>query len=326
MIREKVLHELEINRGKRISGGKLAKELGVSRAGVWKAISALRSEGMDIVSVTGGGYMLNDTDDTLTAQSIHALTKNKVIGNSILVFKEVTSTNTVLRNEYSHNEHGFTVVAESQTAGKGRMGRKFISPDGGVYTSILLRPNITLEKIGFITILTAVATCKAIERCCKISPKIKWVNDLLIDGKKVCGILTEASIEGETSNIEYVIVGIGVNVHTDISKMPEDIKCIAGSLSQFCDKTPRRAQIVSAILEEFEDGYNILCGENGESEILKLYEERLCCINETVEVYSASEKYDAVCKGINSAGNLIVEKADGTLSALQSGEIRIRTK
>lgn len=326
MIRQKVLHELEINRGKRISGGKIAKELGVSRTAVWKAISALRSEGMDIVSVTGGGYMLNDNDDTLTEQSIRSITKNKVMGNSIVVFKEVTSTNTVLRNEYSHNEQGFTVIAENQTAGKGRMGRSFVSPNGGVYMSMLLRPNIPLEKIGFLTILSAVATSKAIERCCNISPKIKWVNDLLIDNKKVCGILTEASIEGETSNIEYVIVGIGVNVHTDISKMPEDVKQIAGSLSQFCDKTPRRAEIISAILEEFEDGYNILCGENGESEILKLYEERLCCINETVEVYSASEKFNAVCKGINSSGNLIVEKDDGALVTLQAGEIRIRTK
>lgn len=324
MIREKVLYELEINRGKQISGGMLAKKLGVSRAAIWKAISSLRDEGMNITSVTGGGYCLTNDDDTINEQSIHALRKTKVIGSSLIVLPEVTSTNTILKNEYSHKDEGFTVISTRQTAGKGRMGRSFTSPDGGVYTSILLKPNMPLENLSFLTILAAVAACITIENCTDLKPQIKWVNDVLFDKKKLCGILTEASIEGETGNIDYVVVGIGINVRTDISKMPKELQNIAGSISDFCENPPRRAEIAATLLNVFEECYNILCSEDGEDKILKLYDDRLCCKNETVEVYTASEHYNAICKGVNLAGNLIVQKEDGTLTILQAGEIRIK--
>lgn len=324
MIREKVLYELEINRGKQISGGMLAKKLGVSRAAIWKAISSLRDEGMNITSVTGGGYCLTNDDDTINEQSVHALRKTKVIGSSLIVLPEVTSTNTILKNEYSHKDEGFTVISTRQTAGKGRMGRSFTSPDGGVYTSILLKPNMPLENLSFLTILAAVAACITIENCTDLKPQIKWVNDVLLDKKKLCGILTEASIEGETGNIDYVVVGIGINVRTDISKMPPELQNIAGSISDFCENPPRRAEIAATLLNVFEECYNILCSEDGEDKILKLYDDRLCCKNETVEVYTASEHYNAICKGVNLAGNLIVQKEDGTLTILQAGEIRIK--
>ncbi len=324
MIREKVLYELEINRGKQISGGMLAKKLGVSRAAVWKTISSLRDEGMNIMSVTGGGYCLANDDDTINEQSIHTLRKTKVIGSSLIVLPEVTSTNTILKNEYSHKDEGFTVISTRQTAGKGRMGRSFTSPDGGVYTSILLKPNMPLENLSFLTILAAVAACITIENCTDLKPQIKWVNDVLLDKKKLCGILTEASIEGETGNIDYVVVGIGINVRTDISKMPTELQSIAGSISDFCENPPRRAEIAATLLNVFEECYNILCSEDGKAKILKLYDDRLCCKNETVEVYTASEHYNAICKGVNSVGNLIVQKEDGSSVILQAGEIRIK--
>ncbi len=324
MLREKVLYELEINRGKQISGGMLAKKLGVSRAAIWKAISSLRDDGMNIISVTGGGYCLSNDDDTINAQSIHALKKTKIIGSSLVVLPEVTSTNTVLKNEYSNKDEGFAVISTRQTAGKGRMGRSFTSPDGGVYTSILLKPNMPLENLSFLTILAAVAACQTIERCTDLKPQIKWVNDVLLNKKKLCGILTEASIEGETGNIDYVVVGIGINVRTDISKMPPEIQNIAGSICDFCENPPRRAEIAATLLNVFEENYNILCSEDGSSKILKLYDDRLCCKNETVEVYTVNEQYNAICKGVNSAGNLIVQKEDGTTTILQAGEIRIK--
>ena len=324
MIREKVLYELEINRGKQISGGMLAKKLGVSRAAVWKTISSLRDEGMNIMSVTGGGYCLANDDDTINEQSIHTLRKTKVIGSSLIVLPEVTSTNTILKNEYSHKDEGFTVISTRQTAGKGRMGRSFTSPDGGVYTSILLKPNMPLENLSFLTILAAVAACITIENCTDLKPQIKWVKDILLDKKKLCGILTEASIEGETGNIDYVVVGIGINVRTDISKMPTELQSIAGSISDFCENPPRRAEIAATLLNVFEECYNILCSEDGKAKILKLYDDRLCCKNETVEVYTASEHYNAICKGVNSVGNLIVQKEDGSSVILQAGEIRIK--
>lgn len=326
MIRDKVLYELESNRGKQISGGALAKKLGVSRAAVWKAINSLRAQGMNIDSVTGGGYCLVNDDDSLSTEGVFAMLKTQNIGRCLTVLPEVTSTNTVLRQNYSNEKHGFTLIANRQTAGKGRMGRSFISPDGGLYISILLRPNIPLENLSFITILAAVSVCNAIEQCCNINPQIKWVNDVLINGKKICGILTEASIEGETGNIDHVVVGIGVNVRTDISKMPDEIKKIAGSLCDFCENPPRRAELAAELLNQFEKGYNTLCGTDGQNIILKEYQQKLCCIDQVVEVYTAKEKYNAVCKGVNGAGNLIVEREDGTETILQAGEIRIKTQ
>lgn len=323
MVREKVLDELEKNRGKQISGEQIAKNIGVSRAAVWKAINLLKKNGMDIKSTTGGGYCLNEDDDTLNIESIKSLCKCKYIANDLIILQEVSSTNTILKQNYFNKNNGFVLIAEKQTSGKGRMGRKFNSPSGGAYISILLKPNCKINDLSFLTLLAAVAVCSAIEKCTNIKPQIKWVNDIIINNKKICGILTEASIEGETGNIENIIVGIGINIKTDISKMPEDVKPIATSLAEICKNPPRRAVVIAEILNFFEKYYDIFLKENGKNKILALYTQNLCCINKKIHVYSSCEKYEAICKGINKNGNLIVVKTNGKTQILKSGEIRI---
>lgn len=213
-VKDAVLQALEQARGTRLSGGRLAEQLGVSRAAVHKAIAALRESGLAIDAVTGEGYRLASDDDSLTAAGINALLDTAVIGREILVEPSLTSSNTTMKEQYLGRRHGFTLFAEEQTGGRGRLGRTFVSPaDTGVYMTILLHPTLPLSHLSFVTISAAIAVVRAIEQTAGFTPQIKWVNDVLMNGRKLCGILTEATIEGETGTVSSLVVGIGINLH-----------------------------------------------------------------------------------------------------------------
>ena len=210
-VKDAVLQALEQARGTRLSGGRLAEQLGVSRAAVHKAIAALRESGLAIDAVTGEGYRLASDDDSLTAAGIDALLDTAVIGREILVEPSLTSSNTTMKEQYLSRKHGFTLFAEEQTGGRGRLGRTFVSPaDTGVYMTILLHPTLPLSHLSFVTISAAIAVVRAIEQTAGFTPQIKWVNDVLMNGRKLCGILTEATIEGETGTVSSLVVGIGI--------------------------------------------------------------------------------------------------------------------
>ena len=185
-VKELVLKEMETHRGAVVSGGALSERLGVSRTAVWKAISALRADGLAIDSITGEGYRLRADDDSLTADGIQTLLHTRILGREIVVLPEVASTNTVMKQEFAANRpEGFVLLALRQSAGRGRLGRSFVSPTGGIYLTVLLRPRITLDKLHFLTIAAAVAVCRAVEDTCGFCPGIKWVNDVLQNGKKL---------------------------------------------------------------------------------------------------------------------------------------------
>ena len=171
---------------------------------------------------------------TLTAAGVSALLTTKVFGRDLVVVPEIGSTNTAIKQEYAAGRaEGFTLIAEQQTAGRGRLGRTFCSPaGGGLYMSVLLRPRMPLERLNFITIAAAVAVCRAIDQTCGIHPEIKWVNDIFMNGKKLCGILTEAAIEGETGSIDYAVLGIGANLRLDSAALPEEVRTVAGALAR----------------------------------------------------------------------------------------------
>lgn len=324
MVKDDVLRALEAARGERVSGGQLAARLGVSRTAVWKAVDALRAEGLAIESTPGGGYLLPAADDSLTGAGVAALLgETAVIGRDLLVREEVDSTNTRIKREFAaERADGFTLIAGRQTAGRGRLGRSFASPAGdGLYLSVLLRPNLPVERLNFITIAAAAAVCRAIETAAGFAPGIKWVNDVLMDGKKLCGILTEASIEGESGAVAYAVLGIGVNLRFDPEAHPE-LRGIAGGLADFCGQPPRRAALAAAILRELDRVYALLRAGDTAS-VLEEYRARLLCLGEPVTVRGADGDWEAVCTGVDGAGHLLVEDSRGA-HTLTSGEISIR--
>lgn len=321
-VKDAVLGALEGARGALVSGGALAETLGVSRAAVHKAVAALRADGLQIDAVPGGGYRLLETDDSLTPAGIAALLDTVAIGREALVVSSLSSTNTVLKQDYLGRPHGFTLLAESQTGGRGRLGRSFASPPGtGLYLSILLHPALPLARLNLLTIAAAVAVCRAIEGTAGFTPAIKWVNDVLMEGKKLCGILTEAIIEGESGTVDAVVVGIGVNLRPNPA-WPDEVCAVAGALSQF-GTVPRRAALAAAVLRAFEWAYGLL--ERGEdTALLAAYRERLCCIGQPVTVLSPADQYEAVCEGLDKNGHLLVRDDSGQMRTLSSGEISIR--
>lgn len=321
-VKDAVLQALEQARGERLSGGRLAAQLGVSRAAVHKAIGALRSGGLAIDGVPGEGYRLSSEDDSLTTAGVAALLDTDCIGRDLLVVPSLTSTNTVLKERYLDHPHGFVLLAEEQTGGRGRLGRSFASPAGtGVYLSILLHPTLPLAHIQFVTIAAAVAVAEAIEQTAGFPPQIKWVNDVLMNGRKLCGILTEATIEGESGAVSSLVIGIGVNLRPNPA-WPDEVRAVAGALSEF-GAVPRRAALCAAILSHFERAYTLL--EQGrETEVLERYRSRLCCIGREITVISPAAKYEAWCTGLDESGHLLVRDANGQEHTLSTGEISIR--
>ncbi len=321
-IKDEVLYAFEHARGERLSGNALAMKLGVSRSAVNKAVCALRKEGLIINAVPGEGYQLDSDDDSLTVTGIQALIENEEIGRDIVVEKSLVSTNTAMKERYLYKDNGFTLIAEEQTGGRGRLGRTFSSPaETGVYMSILLRPELPTDKVHFITIAAAVAVSEAIAFTAGFEPQIKWVNDVLKDGRKLCGILTEATIEGESGVVNSVVVGIGINLRPN-PNWPDEVKQVAGALSEF-GTAPRRAVLISSVCSRLDAAYSLL-KESRYDELLEQYRMRLCCIGKRVTVVGAAERYDAECVGLDSDGHLIVRDAESKTRTLSSGELSIK--
>lgn len=323
-VRDGILAALEQRRGEYISGEALAGQLGVSRAAIWKAIDRLRADGLHIDAAPGEGYRLQPDDDSLTAAAVQAGLQTTALGRALLCVPETDSTNTLLKRSYPTAPHGFTVIAEHQTAGRGRLGRSFSSPPGGgLYMSILLRPALPLDQLNYLTIAAAVAVCRAIAQTCGFAPGIKWVNDVLMDGRKLCGILTEASIEGETGAVDFAVLGIGVNLRLQYDTLPDEVRAVAGCLADFCRTPPRRAILATAILNALEQCYLSLCAD-GAGPLIAAYRELLCIRGKTIRVLAPEGSYTAVADDIDDCGHLLIRLADGSLRTLSTGEVSIR--
>lgn len=321
-VKDAVLQALEQARGKRLSGGSLAQQLGVSRAAVHKAIASLRAGGMAIDGIPGEGYCLAAADDSLSVAGVQALLDTHCVGRDMVVLPSLTSTNTVIKERYLDQPHGFVLLAEEQTGGRGRLGRTFVSPaQTGVYQTILLHPTLPISHIQLATIAAAVAVAEAVEQTAGFAPQIKWVNDVLYEGRKLAGILTEATIEGESGAVSALLVGIGVNLRPNPA-WPEDVGAVAGALSEF-GRVPRRAELAAAVLNRFEHAYALLEQDRPE-ELLYAYRSRLCCLGKPIRVISPTETYSADCIGLDDNGFLLVRDAAGQTRTLSSGEISIR--
>lgn len=323
MVRDDVLRALELHRGGLVSGGTLARELGVSRTAVWKAITTLREMGFPIESISGEGYCLAESSDALSEAGIAMELKTDCIARHLCVLSTVDSTNNYLKERAASLPDGYAVVADCQTAGRGRLGRSFTSPSGsGVYISILLHPTIPLERINMITVGAAVAVCEAIAEIAGFEPDIKWVNDVLKDGKKLCGILTEASMEAETGQLSYAIVGIGINVRMPESGLPEEIRDIAGCLEDFAPHAVRRNALTAAFFNHMESCYQLILSGNTEA-LIDRYRSFIHFLGEPITVIRNGMKESATAVAINSSGHLIIEQ-NGQQSCMLAGEISIR--
>ena len=229
MIKDEVLSLLLRSPDGWLSGAALAKRLSVSRTAVWKAVEQLRAEGYEVESVTNKGYRLLPRGDLLSAQGVERYLKTP--GLRLQYVPSLPSTNTALKAMAADGApEGTVLIAGEQTAGRGRMGRSFYSPpDSGLYLSLLLRPDMSAVEATRLTACAAVAVAETIEALSGREAQIKWVNDILVDGRKVCGILTEASVDCENGMMRHVIIGIGVNTHVPKTDFPEELRSIAGA-------------------------------------------------------------------------------------------------
>ena len=304
-----------------LSGEDAAKLLGVSRNAVWKAVSALKEEGYNIEAVTNRGYRLKDSGDVLSSAEIEknlTFLKGRL---NIEVKKTVTSTNALLKEKAAAGApEGTVLIALSQTAGRGRFTRKFFSPsDSGIYMSILLRPRISAENAALITTAAAVAVAEAAEKLSGGKTAIKWVNDVLIDGKKICGILTEASLNIESGELDYAVLGIGLNVYEPENGFPDEIKNIAGAILKERG-SGNKSRLAAAVLESFFKYYKDI----SERRYLKAYRERCIVLGKQISVMSQDGSRSAYALDIDENCRLRVKYPDNKEEILSSGEVSIK--
>lgn len=321
-VKEFVLSQLEENRGIPLSGETIAKELSVSRAAVWKAVHALQEDGYRIEAVPNQGYTLCTDNDLLSAQGILPFLKTAVETHDIRVYPCVSSTNQEAKKmALDGAPQGAAVLAEEQSAGRGRLGRSFFSPRGsGLYISVILRPRTDASNAVLITTAAAVAVCRAIETVTGKQPQIKWVNDLYLGEKKICGILTEAVTNFESGVIESVVVGIGVNFKGRPEHLPEELRQKACFL--YTEEAPdaTRNRLAAEIINQL----CTLCDTLETREFLPEYRRRSMILGEKIRFLRNNAWYEATAMDIDRNGGLIVERADMALETLSSGEVSIR--
>jgi len=320
--KEKLLALLEDSKGTFFSGEEIARTLQVSRAAVWKAVSALREDGYTIDAATNKGYRLSPDSDILSPQGIRRFLKPEYRDLDLTVLPTAPSTNALVREKANQGcPEGCIIIACEQTAGRGRYGRQFFSPvDSGVYLSLLLRPTAySPQQATCLTAAAAAAMCQAIEEVTGQQPGIKWVNDIFLHGKKVCGILTEAAVGLETGTLNYMVLGAGVNLYPPAEGFPEEIQPIAGSvLERSCPEAKNR--LVGEFLNRFWDFYT-----HPECRTyLEDYRSRSLAIGQNVTVLSAGRAVSAYAYGIDDDFRLLVRYDSGKTEALSYGEIRIQ--
>lgn len=320
--KEKLLELFESNKGSYFSGEEIAGKLNMSRAAVWKAVKALRSEGYEIDAVTNKGYCLSEKTDILSPQGIRKYLNPEAEGLELTVLSTIDSTNALVREKANLGlAEGYTVISNEQTAGRGRYGRNFFSPGGtGLYMSLLLRPcNDSSHQAVRITTIAAVAMCEAIEEVSDEKALIKWVNDIYIKGKKVCGILTEASFGMESGMLEYAVLGVGLNVYEPREGFPKELKQKAGAVFKSTQDDVKN-RIAAAFLNRFMEYYRA----QDPSSYIEKYRSRSLAIGKHISVISANQTRNAFVYGMDDDCHLLVRYEDGETESLAYGEISIR--
>ena len=306
-----------------VSGAELAEQLGVTRAAIWGHIEELRQLGYDIEAGPHFGYRLVSAPDALHADDLLArLGKTKVIGRDIRVFEQTTSTNDVIEKLARDGvKEGAVVFAESQTKGRGRLGRKWISPARkGLWFSVLLRPDLRPQETTQLTVASATALRRAIQSETGLDPEIKWPNDILIRGRKVAGILTEMS--AELDRVKHVILGIGVDVNLGANEFPAELRKMATSLKIESGKAISRPELATAILRELDRDYARICG-NFFADVADEWEAHCTTIGRKVTIQIGGRRMSGRAESLDDDGALLLRTEHGHLERITGGDVTL---
>ena len=316
-LKSELIKALSSSPGSFISGEELAQNLGVSRNAVWKAISSLRHDGYDISAVTNKGYSLCGGTAALSAEAVNAFADGRLDGVSITVLDTVDSTNAEAKRLADRYAGTVLIVADRQTAGRGRLGRSFYSPGGtGLYMSLMYHPQNSLSENLAVTAAAAVAVVRSVERLTGLVTQIKWVNDIFLCGKKICGILTEAVTDFESGSAGYIVVGIGVNVTTD--DFPDGLSATAGKIGvKDLDRNRLAAEIASELVGLIE--------HLSDRSFMDEYRSHSAVIGKEITYTKNGVAHTAVALSIDDNGGLTVQ-GDGDTLVLNTGEISVRLK
>lgn len=323
MLDEKILKILRQNKESYVSGEELCKLADISRAAIWKHMEKLRDEGYEIDAVPHLGYKLVAVPDTLIPSEIKWKLKTKIFGKEIISYKTVNSTNDVAYDLAEKGmKEGTVILAEEQAKGKGRHGRHWISPSkGGIYMSFILRPQIAPNEIPRITLLVAVAVAQAIREAVSLEVLIKWPNDIISDGKKLCGILTE--MKAEQDRVDFVVVGIGINVNTPVKQLPKGASSIKEEFHRRggnIKSTVSRLELTKKVLEMLEEYYNIL-KEKGFEPVIDAWKDMSAMLGSRVKVVLPNRTFEGLAHDINPDGALVVRLDSGVLEKVSSGDV-----
>ncbi len=318
-VKEILINRLSLSDGEYISGAELARQIGVSRNAVWKAVKSLENDGYIIESVTSKGYRIASQSNKLSAEIITSKLTAKKLGKRIIILDKTDSTNNYAKNIAAKGAvHGTVVVADTQTAGKGRLGRNFVSPFGmGLYMSVIIRPTFSIDVAALITSAAAVASAEAVEKLCGNDVHIKWVNDLYMNGRKICGILTEASMGLEISSPDYVVIGIGINVRK--FEFDDELGKRVSSIETETGKIINRNELCALVLDRLEYYmYNLEKRSH-----IDEYKRRELLTGNIITASIGTEKIMGRAVGIDDNANLIIETENGGRRNLSSGEANL---
>ena len=323
MYKEKILKLLRSSKTGFLSGEELARKCGISRTMVWKHIKTLEREGFVVEAVPSQGYRIASEPDILRQSDIKPGLKTRIIGKELFLLPEAVSTNTLAMEMASKGApEGTVVLAEMQTGGKGRLGRKWISPKGNLYMSVVLRPNIPAHKAPLLTLMAAVAVVSAIRTVCGVQAAIKWPNDILIASKKAGGLLTEMSAEQD--RIRHIVLGVGVDVNMEPGELPADVRALSTTLANEAGAKINRTELLQQILRDLELWYRKFL-EN-DAAVLSEWMKLNMTVNSRVKVGNALESFDGLAQGIDCEGRLIVGLDDGTIRTVAAGDVTILKK
>ncbi|HKU50032.1 MAG TPA: biotin--[acetyl-CoA-carboxylase] ligase [Nitrososphaera sp.] len=310
-----------------VSGEVLARRAGVSRSAVWKQVRRLRSYGYGIDSMRGAGYRLARNTQSPVPWELKNRLKTRTLGRDVMYLGSTDSTQSIalsMANKKLRAADGLVVIADRQSSGRGRLGRKWLSPQGGLWFSVLIRPKMATAQVTVLPFVAAIAVREAIVKCTGIEPRLKWPNDIMISGKKVAGILLDISAEAESVN--YAVIGVGINANIDASMLAPQVTSLHGitSLRTELGHEVSRLDLVATMLESLEYYLDILA-KDGPTEIISAWKKHADMLGRRVEILSNDgPNYDGIAFDLEEDGSLLLMLDTGKKIGITSGDVRVR--